>query len=904
MGELSANIIMNLKHESNESKSHPDSEEVSKLFLEYNQLKYENLLSRFQSRIRYHIRALPLFFHVNKNLLPGYVNNSVPCTVYNYIPDAETIDYARSFNSKFDYDYNSPAPEHSIEAIYIQDNLKSGKIILWVIYNKNLENFDVELLREKTSYVCKWLESIKIKIEHHVVTADNMAIAYWGNKYNSIHPDKSIFLDDFYAESILVAGKSPAWWLVSPDHEDMYEQLINDIKTNDEEKYEDIIDFGSIANARPQDYLASAIINLMNIKQCPEESWLNILSLCHKLEASPSLDCSSHRIKIKIYSGITECIQYQDIYCSIINHITNTIYGRDKIIVISRILKTISHKHRNNQLTLNIYEQLLSGQYNTDLQNTNTNKLAYEYIPATGVIFDLIKNAFQWLIKKIESINPGIIGPGSGIETITNNLIRQIESKNGYIPITNINPVKTIEPYDICLQHNTSHNRNNWSLFIIDYERNSYELRHDNNPISLVAWAVFNRIIDNKTRISVICPYLSIKQIHIADIVTILLSYLPDLISSDISLETYTEAETPEKDILIFNESKSANSNTDKLIHIYRFTITNYGEVIFNEYNGIDGFFTFVCESLSSDIKSGKKQHTVSMHNINSSLGNTFINEARNVYDKVSHFIFGMKCDYTHFIDIINDRYYAVVRNNDKLTSYNDINNVYPEEYFKYTGKNVLMYFSADIQNNKLLNYLYKNNVYGYLQVFYRINENISHIYILDENGILTRFSQPFHDRQSFLNQWLMFLYNTRNRIKSINKQDSSLPNIEICELMYNNYDRLVKTHLNSAMLPSDGRYFDLKVTICEDKGAQSIALKCDGMEFTSAEYGNEIFDELKKYLAKNSRIGSSNPIYLTDVETPLSLLNIKDVNELHIRDYIKYKRNIEKRLNKIINKF
>lgn len=899
----SATDIMILKHESGKSEIHPDSDEISRLFQAYNKLKYENLLNRFHPGIRNNIRTLPLFFHVNKNLLPGYVNNTVPCTVYNYIPDAEAIDQARLFNSKFDYDYNSPALDHSIEAIYLQDNLKSGKVILWIIHTKALNEQATELLKEKTAYICKWLESKLFKIQYYVCTVDNMAIAYWGNKYNSIHPDKSIFLDDFYSEGILIAGKSPAWWLIPPNMEDQHEQLINNIKTDQADTYEDIIDFGSIANARPQDYLTSAIINLTNIKLCPEESWLNILSLCHKLASSPSLDCTSHRIKQRIYSDACELIQYQDIYCDIINEISNSIYGREKEIVIARILRIIAYRHEKYSASINIYKTLLSSRQDNDSQYLNNDKLAYEYFQASGVIFRLIEQAFKWFIKKSGDIAPHLISPNSGIETITYNLIRQIEQKNGYIQVTNISPLKNISPYDICLQHNTSNHENNWSLNIIDYDRNCFELRHGNNPVEVIAWAVFNHVIDDKTRISVICPYLSIKQTHIADIIKILLRYLPELASQDISLETYINDEKPKNDILILHEENSENINSKNNIHLYRFSISNYGEVVFKEYNGINGFLDFVCEALSSDIKTNNKQHVVSMHNTSSSLGYSFINEARRIYNNVRNFVFDSKQKRTHFIDTFNDHYYAILRNNDTLVPYNNIINIYPEEYFEYTDSNILMHFSSEVQNNNLLNYLYRNNIYGYLQVFYRINDNISHIYILDENGVLTRFSQPFHDRQSFLNQWLMFLYNTKQKIKTLTNQDATLPNIEICELTYSNMGQLVKTHLNASMLPSDGRYFDLKVAIFEKNGKQSIALKCDGKEFTSTEYGNEIFDKLGKYLAKYSRRGANNPIYLTDIETPLSLLKINDVKKLHIRDYIKYKRNIEQRLNRIINK-
>ncbi|MBI3186903.1 MAG: class I adenylate cyclase, partial [Gammaproteobacteria bacterium] len=748
----------------------------------------------------------------------------------------------------------------------------------------------------------KWRESRNINLHCHVALPCEMAATYWGDKYNSLHPDKSIFLDDFYSEAIFVAGKMPAWWLITPDKEVAYEQEMENIRIKDSARYDNLIDFGSIANARPQDYLASTILNLINIRQCPEETWLNILDLCHKLTAHPSLDCTSLHIKEGIYTAQNNSALYQEIYCHVMNNTLDAIYGRENSIIIARTLKVIANRHDNKNNMANIYRILLAHRRDSDAEFTNNDKLSYEFTTATEIIFDLIKQAFIWFLDQLNRIDASILPPDSGLRIVAGNLISHIEHKQDYIPVTNINPVNSTRNYDVCIKHIIEHRNNNWSLIVVDNENQSYEMRQGKTPVELVAWGVLNRLITHETRISVSCPYLSVKQTQIADIATILLRHLPELPNANLSLATFTVDEAPLNDIIIFNELKSNSDKSLNNIEIYRFQVTCYGGVIFDKAMNIDGLLSLFCQGLSADLKAGNKPHKIAMYCISSGSCHSFMNEAKTIYNKICHFVGNLKKGYTHFIDTIDYGFYAIEARNNKLKAITNISARYPEENIK-TDNNVLMNFSGDVEDNAVLNYLYRNNIYGYIQLFYKVDGNTSRIYILDEHGQLTRLSQPFYDQQSFINQWIMFLYNSRNRIKSLDDSQHDQPNIEIFELSYNKFDQILKNRLTASGLPGDKPYFDLKISIEGDKGQQTIIFECEDMKFSSRDHGTDIYAALRRYLAKNFKSDSRTPVYLTDVDMPLSQITNSQHKLPCMRDFIMHKINIEKRLNTIINK-
>lgn len=889
-------------HDNGKNEPYPDSKAISKLFLAYNATRYENLLQRYPVNSQKDIRTLPLLFHVNQNLLPGHINRHVPHTIYDYVPDADSIAHANTFNSAFSYIHEDEPAPHSIDAVYLQDNLKSGMLILWIIHNRNLEPEEIELLKQKAARVENWREAKKLNLRCHVTLPGNMPAIYWGEKYDSLHPDKSIFLDDFYSESILLAGKQPAWWHVAPDQEARYEQYIEDIKTSYPDAFSRLINFGAITNARPQDYLAAVILNLAHAKNCPQETWLNIMDLCHKLSIHPATGCIASRIKNRLCTLPTQHPQYQDIYCNSMNEIMASIYGREQTIIIDRTLKLIAHNHDKNRKSANIYTILLANRNTHDIETNNTLKQDLEFVTATEILADLIRQASLWFINKLQLIDDCILLPGSNLATITANLMQRMEPRPHHIAITNIHPVKAGTPYDVCIRHNIENRNNSWSLTIIDDENNSFDIKHGKGPVELAAWATLNRIITHTTRISVSCPYMSVKQTYIAGITSILLGYLNNMTNIYGSLDTYLTRPIPINDILIINEEQANTALAPKTIQIYRFQVTSHGEVKFSKYNNLDGFLALVCDALTTDIQAGNKAHSFFLHRIGGGICNSFILEAREIYNKICQFVYGPRKGYTHFIDVTNDRYYAISRTDNVLTAHPDINPACQEDYIDDIH-NIMTLYSSDVENNAVLNYLYRNNVHDCLQLFFEIHDDIAHVYILDENGILTNFSQPFHDRQGFINQWLMFLFNTRNHIKSSSCQAAELPNIDIYELSYNKYNQLLKNRLNSSMLPIDDHYFDLTIRITGEPGNQAILFKCEDREFSSAEYGTEIYSALRKYLARNFRIGANNPIYVSDVDIPLSQFNLNDQKSLHIRDYVKQKINIEKRLNAILNK-
>lgn len=95
-----------------------DRKELSRLrarFLKVSQGRLGRAMEGLSTRQQQVITLLPLFFHVNHPLLPGYVSSTTPAGVSGFEPDAELLAEAQRLTRSFTYKArhgNPPQPIH------------------------------------------------------------------------------------------------------------------------------------------------------------------------------------------------------------------------------------------------------------------------------------------------------------------------------------------------------------------------------------------------------------------------------------------------------------------------------------------------------------------------------------------------------------------------------------------------------------------------------------------------------------------------------------------------------------------------------------------------------------------------------------------------------------------------
>ena len=188
------------------------------------------------------------------------------------------------------------------------------------------------------------------------------------------------------------------------------------------------------------------------------------------------------------------------------------------------------------------------------------------------------------------------------------------------------------------------------------------------------------------------------------------------------------------------------------------------------------------------------------------------------------------------------------------------------------------------------------------VQIFYQRINRICYTWVLDEKGTLWREQQRWFDRSSYVAHWLYLMRSIRNRLKRINYQNRELPSIEILSLNNNQLGGVEFNPIGGEAITTERSFFDIRVTVMGDEQGDRINLVCDGREFTHHQYGERVITECVQYISARMAVEGRKPVYVTDIDVPLRLYGVQERDAIQVSHFLKYKRNIESRLNKLLD--
>jgi adenylate cyclase class 1 len=211
--------------------------------------------------------------------------------------------------------------------------------------------------------------------------------------------------------------------------------------------------------------------------------------------------------------------------------------------------------------------------------------------------------------------------------------------------------------------------------------------------------------------------------------------------------------------------------------------------------------------------------------------------------------------------------------------------------------------FNANTLSHSPLPDIYRSNKPGRIQLYFRVIEDTAHIYILDEMGSLYYQPQPFHDYSSLLNHYALFLMAIVNRrqhtLHSADSQQEEFP-LDFYECIKNNHKEFILRPVKYSQQDIPNQHFDVQVICTQDSGEhKNVTIYCDGHEFSTMEYGGELFSAVARHVMKFRQGKDNYPVYITDIDLSESASPMNTDTEVQTAHYLAYKKSIELHLNK-----
>lgn len=260
--------------------------QIKQRFLELNRVRHQRTCAALSERQHQFLQLLPLLFHVNHPMLPGYVSHSTPAGIYHYEPEAEELRLAKSLARSFQYHRDLVEKRAQIDALFLMGSVgtvaqsDSSDLDLWVCHSLGEDQVATQELERKCALISQWADQqIHLEVHCFLMHSDDFANQR-GHRLSSEGSGSAqhyLLLDEFYRTALWLAGKVPLWWFVPASQEADYVSYRDKLLGKRFINAQDVIDFGGLPEIPANEFVGAGIWQLYKGIESPYKSVLKLL---------------------------------------------------------------------------------------------------------------------------------------------------------------------------------------------------------------------------------------------------------------------------------------------------------------------------------------------------------------------------------------------------------------------------------------------------------------------------------------------------------------------------------------------------------------------------------------------------------------------------------------------------
>ena len=309
---------------------------LNKRFMAVNDDRLERMRGALSDRHQLFMDALPLLFHCNHPMMPGYISHQTPARISHYKPSKRDVLVGKMLAKSFTIQYD-PSSEDDIFGLYIMGSVgtiaqsERSDLDIWVCHRPGLKGKLKAELERKCEKISAW--AMQMRLEVHFFLMDHEAAKE--KKFSKLNEESSgsaqqqLLLDEFYRSAIYIAGRTPIWWYVPAQDEHTFHQYTNTLLYQRFIPNDSVLDFGGMAEIPPGEFLGAGVWQLYKAIESPYKSMLKLLLLEAYVADYPDIEPLSLTFKQLIYAGETS-INALDSYVMVYHRIEEYLLERDQ----------------------------------------------------------------------------------------------------------------------------------------------------------------------------------------------------------------------------------------------------------------------------------------------------------------------------------------------------------------------------------------------------------------------------------------------------------------------------------------------------------------------------------------------------------------------------------------------
>lgn len=913
-----------------------DLQTIKNRFKRLNHLRRERAQEFLQPRQRIFLDLLPLIFHGNFSMLPGFVSAATPAGIPDYHPDQQILNLARHFAPSFNY-LRTPSHIYPIEGLFLMGSVgsiafsKSSDMDIWLCHKSDLSQHEINELQQKASNIEEWADALGLEIHFFLINSQQFRLGQNIpiSAESSGQTQHYLLLEEFYRTAIYIAGKSPAWWLVPPHEENNYTNYLNHLISKRFIPEHELIDFGGFETVPAEEFIGATLWHLYKALYAPHKSLLKLLLMECYASQYPQPEWLCLDIKKAVYQGEfmkVDLDPYLLIYTKVERYLQNT-HDHDRLALArqSFYLKVMGSSDTTLDPSIRTfrenYIQQIAKTWNwpisiieelKQIRSWNIKKATAEH----AVIVQQLTQCYRMIMGFAKNHVTSPQTNNNDLKLIGRKLHSFLERKPGKIEIiTTHAEVHSKENALSIVESGPTAKINGWGIFLKYVQTNTATnfapIHKCRTLVEILCWLIINGLYHKHLLINFSSHSLSMPDSELRSTLRQINAFLSQNFNSDAPLDIYQTSKTPLHSLVLINmgmadserlcvvsersDPLSYGVNRQCFIHtVSRIILSSWSDITTTHEEGLEGLFNCLTDIINN------QQRPLSLKNVK------FVcnmpNRARDITYRVEvvfsilvklfstpqqhqspRYILPGGTSYYVFQSINNTLSYKMLATEKQLLE----EVARPQELFS------TIYFDQSVLEHTPIHLIYSMNKPQVIQLFCHDNKagEIT-IYILDERGSLYTQQHSKSSINHLLKQYAVFLESVISRTLFENFVD-----IEYYEIEKNADHSFSCVPLQMEAVSANP---ELSLRITGEDTDQGIiyTIYCNEKEFSSLEHGTKVFFAAYQHILQFRNGKNNYPIHITDIDLPLSAFRIKNPAQLQTIHYIKYKQKIEERFN------
>lgn len=907
-----------------QTSSHKD---IRQRFLHLNEVRIGRARQVMGGKHQRALDMLPLLFHINHSQLPGFIDNTTPCGVYQFSANEIAVKRAKQVAPSFQFNAQQQT-QSDIDAIYLMGS--SGSVAhsrqsdfdIWLCHRPGLSEQQIEALQNKANRITKWAEQQGIEMYFFVMTAeqfrDNQRPGLSGEDCGSTQ--HKLLLDEFYRTALLLAGKPPLWWFIPPEREADYDTIRDALTKDGQFQMGDVLDFGSVANIPFSEYIGAGVWQMYKSIDSPYKSMIKILLTETYASQHGSSEPLSMGFKKLIYQNQLhpdELDPYVMMYRRLERYLL-TEGNRERLDFIRRCFYTKigiplsqfsreSINHWRQQLLRNLIDQWGWGDYQLMELDERHNRHVERVIEEQDLLVKELTQSYDLLCKLAEQRNAKNAIDEREFTILGHKLQAWFENRPNKVAILS-SAINQCDHVDKLIILRNAH----WHLMRPEQEKPIYSC---DSIYQLLCWAEANHLANHLTQFYLdrSCGDISPQDVQILRRqMKGILSFLDEETSDEdfsaeesmraalFIIESHNEVLTDDK-MLVSDRNdvlKFGGASNNLLHEINIIACSSWHGLYHYHFDGTASVIESLCFVLNNSIQHQQPAPKAVFFS-SANHGTALVKRYQAIYQQLSDIL--IRAEQTpRFILEIEQEYYLLEKDHAEIQWRHFPNR---NKLFNHLGQERRVYSPIELDNGALrdtplpaLLPIFRPDL---VQVFYQVNAGMAAIYLDDEMGSFYTYYTQYHNPQALMQPLYRFLKNIRLRQHHQSPLDDN-KHVYFYEIQFHRkINRYIIDPLHADMDIEDRHHFEVQAHATRNGQREVVYdITCGQREFLHKEWGEGIYVEVASYILQQRSNRERYPCYLTDIDlgdcTP-------EGTRLQTITYLQHKQKIERLLNQAL---